>query len=229
MLTATKIATVLSARMASTRLPGKATLPLGGVPMIQFIIERLRDTHYGGKIILATTQRADDDVLAHLGATLGIGIFRGADADVAGRYVAVAREFGLDWIVRVTGDCPFLDAQSLDHCLAQWQPESGTALWTTKGVFPVGIDCELISCAALSTEWPAMSEEEREHVTLRFYGAEAARLYGRKHFTLPASWGRDSHRYTVDTLEDYTRACDWVDRLGCRNFSVTDLLNQGSA
>jgi spore coat polysaccharide biosynthesis protein SpsF len=210
--------------MASSRLPGKAMLPLGGVPMIQFVIERLRDTQYGGKIILATTQRADDDVLVQMGVKMGICVFRGADVDVAGRYVAAAHEFGLDWIVRVTGDCPFLDAQSLDHCLAQWQPK-GAAIWTTKGIFPVGIDYELISCAALAAEWPAMSTEEREHVTLRFYGVEAERSYGRKQFSLPAGWVRGTKHLTVDTQEDYRCACELVDRLGCRNFPVADLFN----
>lgn len=225
----TRIATVLSARMASSRLPGKAMLPLGGVPMVQFAVERLQDSRYGGKVILATTQRAEDDVLASLGERLGIGVFRGADADVAGRYVDTAAEYALDWIVRVTGDCPFLDAQTLDFCLAQWQPGSETALWTTKGIFPVGIDYELISSAALLAEWPAMSAEEQEHVTLRFYGAETERSYGRKQFSLPTGWVLGAKHLTVDTQEDYRCACDWVDRLGCRNFPVVDLLNRFGA
>ncbi len=222
---ASRIATVLSARMASSRLPGKAMLPLGGVPMIQFVIERLRDTRYGGKVILATTQRAEDDVLARLGEGLGVGVFRGADADVAGRLVAAAREFGLDWLVRVTGDCPFLDTQSLDHCLAQWEPDGGADLWTTKGAFPVGIDYELISCAALAAEWPAMSSEEREHVTLRFYGAEIETKYSRVQFSPPVGWRCAGNHFTVDTPEDYRRACDYVGRLGSRTFQVAELLN----
>lgn len=220
-----RIATVLSARMASSRLPSKVMLPLGGVPMIQFVIERLRDTRLGGKVILATTQREDDDVLAHFAVGLDVKVFRGADADVAGRYVAAAREFDLDWIVRVTGDCPFLDAQSLDHCLAQSRPDSGAAFWTTKGIFPVGIDYELISCAALAAEWPMMTAEEREHVTLRLYGADMELAYGRRQFALPAGWRRSENHFTVDTPEDYRRASDWVARLGCRSFPVADLLN----
>ena len=90
--------------------------------MIQFLLERLRATRFGGPVIFATTQRADDDALAELVRALGVPVFRGADADVAGRYLGAAREFELDWIVRVTGDCPFVDAESLDACLAQWSP-----------------------------------------------------------------------------------------------------------
>lgn len=203
-------------------------LPLGGVPIIQFIVERLRQTQRGGKLILATTTRGDDDVLARLGEQLDVLVFRGADADVAGRYVALAHEFKLDWIVRVTGDCPFIDAASLDHCLAQWQPATSGTLWSTKGAFPVGIDYELISCAALMSEWPSMTAEEREHVTLRFYRSDAAKPYGRQ-FLPPAGWPRTTRHFTVDTPDDYRQACEWVDRLGARKFPVSDVLKLGGA
>lgn len=222
------IATVLSARMASSRLPGKAMLPLGGVPIIQFIVERLRQAQRGGKLILATTTRSDDDILAHLAKQLDILVFRGADTDVAGRYVALAHEFKLDWIVRVTGDCPFIDAASLDYCLAQWQPSTTGLFWSTKGEFPVGIDYELISCAALRSGWPSMTAEEREHVTLRFYRSDEANLYGRQ-FLPPAGWPRTTRHFTVDTPDDYRQACEWVGRLRTRKFPVSELLKLSGA
>ena len=163
------IGTVVSARTASRRLPAKALLDLGGMPMIRFLLERLRSTRHGGPVIFATTQRRDDDALAEAVRSLGFPVFRGADADVAGRHLACAREFDLDWIVRVTGDCPFVDAESMDACLLQWSPADDVDMVTTKGVFPVGIDYELLSSAVLASEWPRMNDDEREHLTLRFY------------------------------------------------------------
>ena len=220
-----RIGTVVSARTASKRLPAKALLDMGGVPMIQFLLERLRSTHHGGPIIFATTQRGDDDELADVVGGLGVPVFRGADADVAERYLFCAREFELDWIVRVTGDCPFVDAQSMDECLVQWSPTDDVDMVSTKGVFPVGIDYELFSTAVLAAEWPRMSTEEREHLTLRFYRADLG--FRVKHFARPASWPSVAHNFLVDTQADYERAMRKVERLGNARFSISELLAVG--
>ena len=216
------IATVVSARMGSTRLPGKALLDLGGGPIIQFLLERIRDTKLGGPVVLATTERSDDDVLAARVSTMGIPVFRGADMDVANRYLSVARKLGVSWIVRITGDCPFVDSQSLDYCLSQWNAEPNVDMYTTKGIFPVGIDYEVISVDTLATAWPLMTVEEKEHLTLRFYRTELG--FQIKQFLPPTSWQRKSDAFTVDTLEDYQKAVAMVEVMGNRHFGIKDLL-----
>lgn len=218
------IAIVLSARMASSRLPGKAMLPLCGVPIVQFIIDRLRKSKYCEKIILATTTRCEDDILVNLAHILNIPVFRGADKDVAARYIDLAHQFKLDWIVRVTGDCPFIDGFSLDHCLSQWSRKDEEVLWTTKRAFPIGIDYELISCAALKQEWSKMSISEKEHVTLRFYRSDLEVFKLKRHFVPPLSWPKVSRELTIDTREDYDQASSWVKHFDSRDFSVLDLL-----
>jgi spore coat polysaccharide biosynthesis protein SpsF (cytidylyltransferase family) len=218
----TVVGTVVSARTASTRLPGKALLPLGDVPMVQYLLERLRGTRLGGRVIFATTERADDDPLAELVAHLGIPVFRGADADVAGRYLAAANAFGLDWIVRVTADCPFVDAISLDGCLGQWNAGRRADIVSTKGVFPTGIDYELFPTALLAREWPKMTAEEKEHLTLRFYREDLGFVVER--FTRPATWPHVRQSFTVDTHADYARAKELALRLADRRFSVQQLL-----
>jgi spore coat polysaccharide biosynthesis protein SpsF len=216
------IGTVVSARTASRRLPAKALLDLGGMPMIQFLLERLRTTRHGGPVIFATTQRRDDDALAETVRALGFPVFRGADADVAGRHLACAREFDLDWIVRVTGDCPFVDAESMDACLLQWSPADDVDMVSTKGVFPVGIDYELLSSAVLASEWPRMNDDEREHLTLRFYRDDLG--FRVKRFAKPASWPAVGRTFLVDTPADYERAVRTVSRFGNGRFTVGDLL-----
>ena len=217
-----RIGTVVSARTASRRLPAKALLDLGGVPMIQFLLDRLRATQRGGPVIFATTQRSDDDALADLVHGLGFPVFRGADADVAGRHLACARAFDLDWIIRVTGDCPFVDAESMDACLVQWTADEGVDLMSTKGVFPVGIDYELLSSAVLASEWPRMNDDEREHLTLRFYRADLG--FRVKRFERPADWPAVGRTFLVDTPADYARARSTVAQLGSGRFTVGELL-----
>ncbi len=195
--------------------------------MVQFLLERLQGTKLGGMVIFATTEQRDDDVLAAQVAELGVPVFRGADVDVANRHLVLAREFGLEWIVRVTGDCPFVDAESLDHCLAQWDLNEPLDMLTTKGEFPVGIDYELFTRGILEREWPKMNPDEMEHLTLRFYRPELG--FSVRRFSQPSNWPDARTPYTVDTPEDYKRALALVAGLGGRVFSVHELLNFSSS
>jgi spore coat polysaccharide biosynthesis protein SpsF (cytidylyltransferase family) len=214
------LAVVISARSNSSRLPRKALLSLGGRPLIQFLIDRLRTSQLCREFIFATTTRADDNELAAVVAGLGLQVLRGSDNDVALRHIEVAQRYRLKWVLRVTGDCPFVDGLSLDHCMRQWRP--GPVLTTTKGVFPVGIDYELLSVEALEAEWPKMSVEEREHLTLRFYRADLG--FKTASFGSP-EWPKSQESYTVDTLEDFERASAKVRQLGKLDFSIAELLN----
>jgi spore coat polysaccharide biosynthesis protein SpsF len=221
------IGTVVAARMASTRLPGKALLPLAGIPIVHFLLDRIRRTTRGGTVVFATTERSDDDILAETVADLEIPVFRGADSDVAGRYLAAARKYGLDWIVRVTADCPFVDAESLDHCLSQWNPQEKCDLLSTKGVFPVGIDYEVFPATLLEAEWRKMTADEKEHLTLRFYRPDLG--FSIKRFAPPASWRTVASSYLVDTPDDYEKARAWAESFGDRHFSVKELLELPNA
>ena len=90
-----KYGVVISARIDSSRLPGKALLPLGGVPMIIFLLRRLLPSQKADGIIFATTSNTEDDKLADIVAEEGIPVFRGAASDVMRRYVDVAHELQL--------------------------------------------------------------------------------------------------------------------------------------
>lgn len=217
------VAIIVSARMASSRLPGKAMMTLAGVPMIQFLIERLVGSTLGGELVLATTTRDDDDILEKLGGEIGIKVFRGAENDVAGRCLSAAQALGAEWIVRVTGDCPFLNADTIDYCLRQtvWDDK---LFWTTKGSFPRGIDLELLAVSKLETEWPKMTDDEKEHVTLRFYGMHDATMGRVARFKPPGNWPMTRATYMVDTKSDYESARELIRQLGSRDFSVFDLL-----
>jgi len=88
-----RIGVIVSARMASSRLPGKAMLPLGGMPVIEFLMTRLKASTYFSHVILATTNQADDDVLAQHMNRINVPIFRGDKDDLVSRYLGAADEF----------------------------------------------------------------------------------------------------------------------------------------
>ena len=216
------IATVISARVNSSRLPGKVLYELGGVTMIEFLINRLKKSRLCNQFFLATSINPENDALAEIAQKNNISVFRGSEDDVVGRHIELAEKYKLDYIVRVTGDCPFVDFFSLDYCLEQIKNIKNFYLFTTKGNFPKGIDYELFSIKILKKEKKNMNLSEKEHLTLTLYNKKyASKLYK---FNKPKNWIDNNLNYTIDTPEDYLKAKKIVEKFNSNFFSIEDLL-----
>jgi len=100
---------IVQARTSSSRLPGKVLLPLQGVPLIQFQLERLRRCNQIDRLVLATSTDPSDDALADQVAQAGVAVFRGDLNDVLERFRACAAHERAKVVVRLTGDCPLAD------------------------------------------------------------------------------------------------------------------------
>jgi spore coat polysaccharide biosynthesis protein SpsF len=196
------ILAILQARTSSRRFPRKVLEPLMGRPMILRQIERIRRAKRPDALVLATSQDASDDELAHLCDKDGVAVHRGSLEDVLSRFVAAAQRFGSpDWVVRLTGDCPLTDPQTIDRvvdeALLSGADYTSNALEPT---FPDGLDVEVLRYGALTTiaDEPR-SAAEREHVTLALYSqAERFKIHSVRN-------GEDySHlRWTVDEPGDF--------------------------
>lgn len=218
-----RVGIVVAARMSSSRLPGKALLPLGGLPMVVFLLRRLRGMQ-AGRAVLATTDLPADDALATTVAAEGVPVYRGSQDDVVARFVGAADRFGFEVVGRVTADCPFVNAELVDWCVGQSSSFGEYDLATTKGKFPVGLDVELYRAdrmAALDAG-TALSADDREHLTLHFYAHRDA--FDVKSIAPPPSWKHTGRAFTVDTAADYATAVEIVGTLGRNDFSIPALL-----
>lgn len=219
------IGVIVAARTGSSRLPGKVLRPLGGVPMILFLLSRLAAARSVTQIVLATTDLVADNDLTRVVEDAGYPVFRGEQNDVVRRYVNAARHYAFDHVVRVTGDCPFVDAETLDYCVRQAAQRSPFDLATTKGCFPVGIDFEIYPAPLMAQldHSGLLDASEREHLTLHLYDTpndyKVIKLE-----PLPA-WRTSAH-FTVDTEADYARVEALVSVLGCNDFSIADLVSR---
>ena len=222
-MTAGRVGIVVAARTGALRLPGKALLPLGGAPMVVFLLRRLRGLRTG-RVVLATTNLRADDALEAAAAAEGVSVYRGSQNDVVARFVGAAANFGFDIVGRVTADCPFVDAELVDWCVSQSFGLGQYDLATTKGQFPVGLDVELYraECMAALDAGTALSSEDREHLTLHFYNNREA--FAVKSITPPSNWTRNDRTFTIDTAADYATAVEIVGMLGQTDFSIPALL-----
>lgn len=152
--------------MGATRLPGKMTKKIGGRPAILHVIGRAKKIKRRDVVILATTDNKRDDILEKIARRENISVYRGSENDVLDRYYQAAKIHGLDVVVRITGDCPFLDPKITSDTINVYL--SGDYDYVSNchpPTLPDGFDTEVCSFNALEKIWQnAKLQIEREHV-----------------------------------------------------------------
>ena len=218
------ITAVIQARMSSRRLPGKVLRPVVGKPLLALQLERVARAQKIDNLVVATSDRPDDDPVAALAASAGVGCYRGSLDDVLDRFYRAARDHAPDHVVRLTADCPLADPHVIDavidFCVSGDYDYASNALQPT---FPDGLDVEVARFACLEKAWrEAALPSEREHVMPYIHRRpERFRIGG-------YSGGTDlSHlRWTVDEPEDLALVTRIYEALYSDNpaFTTADVL-----
>ncbi len=195
-----QVAVILQARTGSTRLPGKVLADLSGRPMLAFLVERLKRSSSIDQIILATTDLEEDDALARLGFSLGLNVVRGSQNDVLSRFVLAATDPRFSILVRITGDCPFVDPDLLDQMIKEFRQKKHIDYFSncTPPTYPDGLDIEIFSRQVLLLANKTCTDPtQREHVTPWIRDSGCCRLANKRHVP-----DLSSARWTVDEPED---------------------------
>lgn len=188
--------------MGSTRLPGKVLIDLGGESVLARVVRRLRRADLMDEIVVATTALAADNAIVSECARFSVPVFRGQENDVLDRYYQAAHWINADAIVRITSDCPLIDAEITDNTIRAFiscKPDyASNALQRT---YPRGLDTEVISCDALTRVWQeARFSYQRAHVTPYIYeNPDRFRIV-----TVRSDADYSDLRWTLDTPEDLT-------------------------
>ena len=211
---------VLLARMASTRLPGKALEKVGHWVILEHCLRRLKA---GGvaRVVLATTTQPEDDALEAVAHNVGVPVFRGDSDDVLGRSLRAAEEFGLDPVVRATGDNPFVDIQASGRLLAALR--ASNADYVREEGLPYGAAVEAMTTSALRQAADmATDAADREHVTT--FIRRRTDLFRVISINAPTPLCRPSLSLTVDTPEDLAWVRELFGRAGTEYPSLRRLI-----
>lgn len=166
-----KITAFIQARMSSSRLPGKVMEDIMGLPMILRQIERVRQSRLVNEVVVVTSIDRSDDVLSKLLDDYGIKYFRGSLNDVLSRFVDALSQIECDVAMRLTADCPLIDAAVLDATIeSHIQAGADYSSNFLDRRFPRGLDCEVFQPSVLhKLSKLNLTDSEREHVTLGIY------------------------------------------------------------
>lgn len=240
---------IVQARMGASRLPGKVLADICGQPMLVRVVERARRARSLTDVLVATTQEPEDDQLIDLCNKRGYRWFRGSEQDVLDRYYRAARDCQAEVIVRITADCPVIDPLVIDQTVfaffglisplivegqttritSEFNP--GRLPWDFaanrlpppwKRTFPIGLDTEVCTFAALERAWhEAREPHHREHVMPYLYEAEG----NFRVLLVNHSPDYGNMRWTVDTTQDLELLREIYNRFeGRDDFSWLDVL-----
>ena len=99
---------IIQARLSSKRLPGKVLRQLINKPMLLQLYNRIRNSNYVDKFVIATSIDEDDKNIINLCKNNKIEYYAGDLKNVLMRFFNIYNIYKPKNIIRITGDCPLL-------------------------------------------------------------------------------------------------------------------------
>ena len=208
------ILAIIQARMGSTRLPAKALKEIAGIPSLEHVIRRVKQAKMLDRVILATTMKAEDGELTKLADANDISWYRGEEDDVLARFSGSAMRVPVDYIIRITGDCIFLDPFWIDltcEYLIQYDPKELVYIHNIEPRrLPDGLDVEGFTFGALlAAHRNCDNAYDREHVC--HWMMDNCKTVSLSEDLMDMS----HHRWVLDTEADYEFFTAVAEHLDC--------------
>jgi glutamate-1-semialdehyde 2,1-aminomutase/spore coat polysaccharide biosynthesis protein SpsF len=140
-----KVVAIIQARMGSTRLPGKVLMDLGDMKTLGWCINACQHALVD-EVVVATSRLPGDDAIASFCEGMFIPCHRGSETDVLSRFVGATIASNADVILRITGDCPFVDPEVISG-VVRLHKETGAPYVTNVSprTYPDGLDVQLMT------------------------------------------------------------------------------------
>ena len=189
-----------------------------GISLLEIHLKRVKKSKRITNFIVATTDRDCDLPIIEVARKAGFAFSRGSELDVLDRFYQAVKKDKPDYIVRVTSDCPLIDAELIDKIIAFCvSNELDYASNSMDPIFPDGQDVEVFKFFALEQAWKnATANSEREHVTpyiwknSTFYGKD---LFKSDNFS-EADINFGHLRMTVDDQADFELVKQLIEKIG---------------
>ena len=206
-------AVLLTARMDSSRLPGKSLCNYGAGPNLAQIIRRWRSSERQPTIVVTTTNTPADDPIGNLCKSLGVPCHRGHPTNVIVQMHAALMTYAgsAQYVARALGDNPLVDVELADWRLDVLEESGADGLW-------YGGAHDRITYAGTTDVW---SRSAWERIIVESSGSQLAHpgvqywdsigSYHAAHLPLPRCEYLAPVRTELDTLADLEMLrCIWA-------------------
>ena len=161
------IAAIVQARLTSTRLPNKVLKTLDNSTVIGVIVERLKRSKKIDQVIVSIPKNDANKELRQYLEQQGYDYFTGSEDNVLERIILTAQKYSIETVIRITGDCPFVDSGMIDEYIDSFNESKCDYLSNTNPpTYPDGLDIEIIKRSILEQIKDQITDSfDLEHVT----------------------------------------------------------------
>ena len=215
------ICCIIQARTGSARLPKKVIQKIdNNLTVLDYVIDQVKYSQKIEKIIVATTNLIEDDLICKYANLQKIECFRGSSEDVLDRFYQCAKKYSAKTIVRITADNPLIDPNIIDKVINEYN-KCDFITNTLERTFPYGTEVEVFSFVSLEKAWEnAKKPSEREHVTPFIRNPKnkfvLKNIKNQKNIS--------NFRYTVDKLEDLQLVKEIIKNISTRPIFLQDII-----
>ena len=198
-----KTGIIIQARFNSSRLKGKVMMKINGKSILDIMIKRLEKSKFSREnFIIACTKNKEDLPIIKFCKKNNINYFTGSEKNVLQRFFFAAKKFELENIIRITSDCPCIDAKILDEIYDIYiKNDYDYVSNTIDPTFPDGLDVEIFNFKSLKLSYEkAQSSYDLEHVT-----PFIKRFKNFKRFNLVYKKDLSKMRLTLDVMKDFKK------------------------
>ena len=205
------IIAIIQCRTGSKRLPNKALMKIGTKTLIEWVILRTQKSKKITKIVLATSNKKENDALEIIANQYNILTYRGSEDDVVSRYAAICKVHKEERVVRICADNPFIDNKYIDKLISQFDhfkfQYASNHIPQKNRFWGDGFGVEITTRSLiLHINSVAESKYEREHLF-----ASLQKLKIRCFFPFTSIYERSMDlKLDIDTYSDYQKICQII-------------------
>lgn len=197
-----KVNAIIQARMGSSRLPGKVLLELGDKKVLDYVIDRLDNSKLIDNIIVATSDKEQDDKIEEWAKAKEIDYYRGSEENVLKRFYDTANKYPSDIICRITADCPLISYKLVDEVIKKLVDEDLDYVSMDNDLIPRGLHGSAFTVDVLKDVYKKADKDyQKEHVTYYIYEDNGDEY--KVGYLEPPEWLKKHYRLTLDTRDDY--------------------------
>lgn len=198
----------IQARLCSERLPGKILKKICKKTLIEIIFERSKRIRGIDKIIVVTGPKEKNFQLINELKRLNIEYFCGNEENILDRFYNASLHFQSDIIVRITGDNPLIDSDTISKGLEIFEKNNYDILSVNRiPSFPHGMNFEIFRRNALFKSWKENLKQfnSKEDFYTTFINPVKHMLEKKEflNYDMMNTEKLDNFRLTVDYKEDF--------------------------
>ncbi len=214
---------LITARLKSERLKKKLTLKIKGKTILDHLIDRIKLSKKISKIIICTSDQNQDKELEIIAQKNNVDFFSGHKDDVIQRLFDASQKYSLDYVLNITGDCPFVDPYYADKIVDHYLKTNADLI--RQFDLPHGVFCYGIKISALKK---ILEIKDTSHTEVwGKYFTDTGYFYVSDLKVNKKLHRRPDLRMTLDYKQDFIFFKRVFDKLYNKNkvFSLTDIIN----